>query len=158
MLHAMQNQMEMNADGVRNLLSQLEMNTESIRNLQSQLEMNTESIHNLKLDTQSQPSAAPPSNEASDGEIHKKITKLLEDVHSLLNETGITKKHLLEILSLLGTLKTISLEVSGFHKLLEKVVTDCGKLGGFYNKGIPWCCSSLLSNNTKGTASSCRRA
>ena len=134
MLHAMQNQMEMNADGVRNLLSQLEMNTESIRNLQSQLEMNTESIHNLKLDTQSQPSAAPPSNEASDGEIHKKITKLLEDVHSLLNETGITKKHLLEILSLLGTLKTISLEVSGFHKLLEKVVTDCGKLGGFYNR------------------------
>ena len=133
-LHAMQNQLETNTDSVRNLQNQLEMSTDSIRNLQSQLEMNTESIHNLKLDAQSQLTTTPPSNEASDGEIRKLITKLAEDVHSLLNETGIIKKHLLENFSLLGTLKTISLEVSGFHKLLEKVVTDCGKLGGFYNR------------------------
>eukprot|EP00439_Symbiodinium_sp_Y106_P077375 s433_g16.t1 len=119
-LHAMQNQ--------------LETNTDSVRSLQNQLELNTEGIRTLKLDAQNQPTAVPPNSETSDGEIHKLITKLAEEVHTLRNETGIIKKRLLEVLSLLGTLKTISLEVSGFHKLLEKVVTDCGKLGGFYNR------------------------
>ena len=57
-----------------------------------------------------------------------------ESIKNLMTELTVVKKHQLEIVSQLGMVKTMSAEVANFHKLLNTVVSDCGKLGGFYNR------------------------
>ena len=54
-----------------------------------------------------------------------------EGIKNLMTELTVVKKHQLEIVSQLGMVKTMSAEVANFHKLLNTVVSDCGKLGGF---------------------------
>eukprot|EP00439_Symbiodinium_sp_Y106_P037587 s1811_g4.t1 len=49
-------------------------------------------------------------------------------------EVGIVKKHLLEVLTHLATMKSVGGEVSSLHKLIGTVTTDCGKLGGMFNR------------------------
>ena len=98
--------------------------------IQSQLETNAEDIRALAAEARRTPDCDPANKEATD----KEIAKLVDELRSLCNETGVVKKHLIDILSLMRTLKPISLEIANFHKLLGTVVSDCGKLGGFYNR------------------------
>ena len=51
-----------------------------------------------------------------------------------MTELGVVKKHQLEVVSHMSTVKSMATEVANFHKLLNTVVTDCGKLGGFFNR------------------------
>ena len=61
--------------------------------------------------------------------------KLTEsEIKNLMTELGVVKKHQLEVVSHMSTVKSMATEVANFHKLLNTVVTDCGKLGGFFNR------------------------
>ena len=55
-------------------------------------------------------------------------------IKEIPTEVGIVKKHLLEVLTHLATMKSVGTEVSSLHKLIGTVTTDCGKLGGMFNR------------------------
>ena len=70
--------------------------------------------------------------------------QLLDAVHQLGSQTGaiqeiptevgVVKKHLLEVLTHMATMKSVGQEVSGLHKQISTIVTDCGKLGAMINR------------------------
>ena len=61
-------------------------------------------------------------------------TDTIKKIVMVTTEVEVLKKHLLEVLSQLSTMKSIAPEVAGLHKLVSTITSDCGKLGGMFNR------------------------
>ena len=114
----------------------------AVQSVQLQMEENSkaeslmEAVREVKMSMTSMTGSASGDADAPK-EILSQLSTLKttdQEVKNLATELGVLKKHLLEILSQIATLKTVATEVTNFHKLLNTVVSHCGKLGGMYNR------------------------